>query len=106
VWLRFRFNLSLRDIPDLMAARGIVLSHQTVKDWCDTFGEAYAKEIPRRRPRPGDKWHLDEMVVKINGVRRYLRRAVDQQGITLGMLVTRRRDTSAASRFLRKLLKS
>jgi putative transposase len=55
VWLRFRFNLSLRDIPDLMAARGIVLSHQTVKDWCDTFGEAYAKEIRRRRPRPGDK---------------------------------------------------
>ena len=106
VWLRFRFNLSLRDVGDLMAARGVVLSHQTVKDWCDTFGEAYAKEIPRRRPRPGDKWHLDEMVVKIIGVRCYLRRAVDQQGITLGMLVTRRRDTSAASRFLRKLLKS
>ncbi len=106
VWLRFRFNLSLRDIPELMAARGIVVSHQTVKDWCDTFGEAYAKEIRRRRPRPGDKWHLDEMVVKINGVQRYLWRAVDQHGITLGMLVTRRRDASAASRFLRKLLKS
>jgi putative transposase len=89
-----------------MAARGIVLSHQTVTDWCDTFGEAYAKEIRRRRPRPGDKWHLDEIVVKINGVHRYLWRAVDQHGITLGMLVTRRRDASAASRFLRKLLNS
>ena len=80
-----------------------MLSHQTVKAWCDTFGEAYAKQIRRRRPRPGDKWHLDEMVVKVNGV--HLWRAVDQHGITLGMLVTRRRDASAAGRFLRKLLK-
>ena len=106
VWLRYRFNLSLRDIPALMATRGVEVSHETVREWCDKFGAAYAKEIRRRRPRPGDKWHLDELVVKINGVHRYLWRAVDQQGITLGMLVTRRRDASAASRFLRKLLKS
>jgi putative transposase len=99
-------KLGLRDIPEVMAARGVEVSHETVREWCDKFGAAYAKEIRRRRPRPGDKWHLDELVVKINGVHRYLWRAVDQQGITLGMLVTRRRDASAASRFLRKLLKS
>ena len=106
VWLRFRFNLSLRDIPALMATRGVEVSHETVREWCDKFGAAYAKEIQRRRPRPGDKWHLDEIVVKMNGVAHYLWRAVDQHGITLGVLVTRRRDASAASRFLRKLLSS
>jgi putative transposase len=106
VWLRFRFNLSLRDIPALMAARGVVLSHQTVKDWCDTFGSAYAKEIRRRRARPGDKWHLDEMVIKINGVQQYLWRAVDQRGICLGIMVSHSRDTHTARKFLRKLLKS
>ena len=106
VWLRFRFNLSLRDIPDLMAARGIVLSHQTVKNWCDTFGAAYAKEVRRRRPRPGDKWHLDEIVVKINGVQHYLWRAVDQHGMTLGIMASRHRDARAACKFLRKLVKT
>jgi len=106
VWLRFRFNLSLRDIPEVMAARGVEVSHETVREWCDKFGAAYAKEIRRWRPRPGDKWHLDEIVVKMNGVAHYLWRAVDQHGITLGVLVTRRRDASAASRFLRKLVSS
>ena len=106
VWLRFRFNLSVRDIPDLMAARGIVLSHQTVKNWCDTFGAAYAKEVRRRRPRPGDKWHLDEIVVQINGVQHYLWRAVDQHGMTLGIMASRHRDAGAASKFLRKLVKT
>ena len=104
--MRFRFNLSLREIPDLMAARGIVLSHQTVKNWCDTFGAAYAKEVRRRRPRPGDKWHLDEIVVRINGVHHYLWRAVDQHGMTLGIMASRHRDARAASKFLRKLLKT
>ena len=104
IWLRFRFSLSLRDIPALMAARGIEVSHETVREWCDKFGAAYATQVRRRRPRPGDKWHLDELVVSINGARRYLWRAVDQRGITLGILVTARRDRLAARRFLRKLL--
>jgi len=104
LWLRFRFSLSLRDIPALLAARGVEVSHETVREWCDKFGADYADQLRRRRPRPGDKWHLDELVVSIKGARRYLWRAVDQRGITLGVLVTRRRDTHAARRFLRKLL--
>jgi putative transposase len=106
VWLRFRFNLSPRDIPALLATRGIEVSHETVREWCDKFGAVYAKEIRRRRPRPGDKWHLDELVVMMNGAKRYLWRAVDHRGVTLGVLVTARRDTHAARRFLRKLLVS
>ncbi len=106
VRLRYRFNLSLRDIPALLTRSGIVLSHETVRQWCDTFGPAYAKQIRRRRPRPGDKWHLDEMVIRMNGVQHYLWRAMDQRGVCLGVLVTRRLDTHAARKFLRKLLKS
>ncbi len=104
IWLRFRFDLSLRDIPDMLAARGIYVSHQTVKDWCDKFGNDYAKRIRRRRRTPGDKWHLDEMVVQINGVQHYLWRAIDQHGVALDILVTKHRKTSAARRFLRRLM--
>ncbi len=67
VYLRFRFNLSLRDIPDLMARKGVEVSHETVRTWCNKFGNQYAKQVRRRRPRPGDKWHLDEMVVRHDG---------------------------------------
>ena len=77
-----------------------------MKDWCDTFGAAYAKEVRRRRPRPGDKRHRDEMVVQINGVQHYLWRAVDQHGMTLGIMASRHRDAVAASKFLRKLVKT
>ncbi len=84
VWLRYRFNLSLRDIPALVARSGNVVSHETVRQWCETFGPDYAKQVRRRRPRPGDKWHLDEMVIRMNGVQHYLRRAVDQRGTCLG----------------------
>ncbi len=106
VRLRYRFNLSLRDIPALVARSGIVVSHETVRQWCETSGPDYAKQVRRRRPRPGDKWHLDEMVIRMNGVQHYLWRAVDQRGVCLGVLVTRRRDTYATRTFLRKLLKS
>ncbi len=75
-----------------------------MREWCDRFGAAYATQVRRRRPRPGDKWHLDELVVSIKGAPRYLWRAVDQRGITLGILVTARRDSLAARRFLCKLL--
>jgi putative transposase len=105
VWLYYRFPLSLREVEEMMLARGITLSHETVRQWCAKFGQTYANGLRRRRPRPGDKWHLDEVFVTINGQRRYLWLAVDQHGNVLDILVTSRRDTRGATRFFRKLLK-
>ncbi|MEW2491844.1 IS6 family transposase [Streptomyces sp. NPDC048411] len=105
VWLYFRFPLSFREVEELMLQRGVVVSHETVRRWCAKFGQAYADGLRRRRPRPGDKWHLDEVFVKINGVRQYLWRAVDQDGNVLDILVQSRRDKAAARRFLRRLMK-
>ena len=105
VWLYHRFNLSLRDIEELMLERGIEGSHEAVHQWTRRFGPAYAAAPRRRRPGPGDKWHLDEVSVKINGVQRYLWRAVDQHGNVLDILLQTRRDEAAARRFLRKLMK-
>jgi putative transposase len=105
VWLYYRFALSFRDVSELMLARGVEVSHETVRQWTRKFGQDYANGLRRRRPRPGDKWHLDEVVVKINGVQRYLWRAVDQDGVVLDVLVQRRRDARAAKKFVRKLLK-
>jgi len=76
-----------------------------VRQWCQKFGQTYANALRRRRARPGDKWYLDEVFVQINGVQQYLWRAVDQDGNVLDILVQRRRDTRAAVKFLRKLLK-
>ena len=105
VWLYFRFPLSFREVEEMMLARGVVLSYETIRRWCDKFGQAYANQLRRRRPRPGDKWHLDEVFVKINGVTHYLWRAVDQHGNVLDVLVQSRRNTQAAKRFFGKLLK-
>ncbi|MFC8016281.1 IS6 family transposase [Streptomyces cinereoruber] len=105
VWLYHRFGLSLRDVEELMLERGIEVSHETVHQWTRRFGPAYAAALRRRRPQPGDKWHLDEVFVKIQGVRKYLWRAVDQHGNVLDILLQNRRDTAAARRFFRKLLK-
>ena len=105
VWLYFRFPLSLRHVDELLAARGITVSHETVRQWSLKFGQAFANQIRRRLPRVGDKWHLDEVAVKIAGVQRWLWRAVDQDGIVLDILVQSRRDKRAAKRLLRKLLK-
>jgi putative transposase len=105
VWLYYRFPLSFREVEELMLERGVVVSHETIRRWCAKFGQTYANALRRRRACPGDKWHLDEMFVRINGTRRYLWRAVDQHGIVLDILVTSRRDTKAAIRFFRKLLK-
>jgi putative transposase len=105
VWLYFRFCLSYRDVEDLMADRGVTLSHEAVRYWCRKFGQVYANRLRRRRPRPGDKWHLDEVFLPINGERQYLWRAVDQDGNVLDILVQRRRDKHAAKQFFRKLLK-
>jgi putative transposase len=105
VWLYFRFPLSLRMVDELLAARGIIVSHETVRQWALKFGQAFAGQIRRRLPRVGDKWHQDEVVVKIAGATHWLWRAVDQTGMVLDVLVQSRRDKSAARRLLRKLLK-
>jgi putative transposase len=105
VWLYFRFSLSYRDFVELIAERGFTLSYEAVRYWCRKFGQAYANQLRRRRPRPGDKWHLDEVFLIINGQRQYLWRAVDQDGHVLEILVQRRRDKTAAKQFFRKLLK-
>ncbi|MGY3676705.1 transposase-like protein [Streptomyces sp. TE33382] len=105
VWLYFRFPLSFREVEELMLQRGVIVSHETVRRWCMKFGQAYANGLRRRQPRPGDKWHLDEVFVKINGERKYLWRAVDADGTVLDILVQGRRDKAAARRFFRRLLK-
>ena len=79
----FRFTLSFRDIEELLAARGIVVTYETIRQWCLKFGQSFANEVRRRLPRPGDKWHLDEVYLKINGKLHYLWRAVDQDGQVL-----------------------
>ena len=104
VWLYHRFALSLRDVEELMVARGVVVTYETIRSWCAKFGPDYAAQLRRRRPRPGDKWHLDEVFVKINGATHYLWRAVDQHGDVLDILVQSRRNAVAAKRFFRKLL--
>ena len=105
VWLYFRFPLSFREVEELMLERGVVVSYETIRRWCAKFGQAYANQLRRRRPRPGDKWHLDEVFVRINGTQHYLWRAVDQDGNVLDVLVQSRRNTVAAERFFRRLLK-
>src|ERR671933_1733708 len=105
VWLYFRFPLSLRMVEEMLAARGIVVSHETVRQWALKFGQDCANRIRRRLPCPGDKWHLDEVAIRIAGVQHWLWRAVDQTGMVLDVLVQSRRDKRAAKRLLRKLLK-
>jgi putative transposase len=105
VWPYHRFPLSFREVEELMLERGIVVSYETVRRWCAKFGQTYAGALRRRQPRPGDKWHLDEVFIKVNGEQKYLWRAVDQNGNVLDILVQNRRDKTAARRFLRRLLK-
>src|ERR687898_3106923 len=105
VWLYFRFPLGLRMVEELLAARGIIVSHEAVRQWGLKFGQAFANQVRRRLPCPGDKWHLDEVVIKIAGKKHWLWRAVDQDGFVLDVLVQSRRDKQAAKRLLRNLLK-
>ena len=105
VWLYFRFPLSLRMVEEMMAARGIVVSHETIRQWAFKFGQEFTSRIRRRLPRAGDKWHLDEVAIKIAGVKHWLWRAVDQTGMVLDVLVQRRRDKRTTKHLLRKLLK-
>ena len=105
VWLYHVFSLSLRDVELLLAERGVVASYETIRRWCKKFGQTFAGRLRRRRPRPGDKWYLDEVFIRIQGVQHYLWRAVDQEGVVLDILVQPRRDAKAAKRFFRRLLK-
>src|SRR4028119_1424991 len=105
VWLYLRFTLSYRDVEELLAERGLDISYETVRRWVLKFGPAVARNLRRLRPRPTGTWHLDEMVVSIQGKRTYLWRAVDSEGEVLDLLVQSKRDTAAALRLMRKLLK-
>ena len=100
--LYVRFTLSYRDVEELLAELGLDISYETIRRWVLKFGPAIARRLRRRRPRPSDRWHLDEMVVRVAGERMYLWRAVDHEGEVLDMLVQRRRDTRAALRLMRK----
>ncbi len=104
VWLYHVFSLSLRDVELILAERGIVVSYETVRRWCKKFAASFANRLRRRRPRPGDKWHMDEVFIRIQGVQHYLWRAVDQDGVVLDILVQARRDGQAAKRFFKRLL--
>ena len=106
VWLYFRFNLSLRDIEELMVERGVDVSYETIRRWIEKFGLIYAKRIKSRSESPSPVWHLDEVYTKIGGKMVYLWRAVDDEGTVLDVVVQRRRNTKAATRLLRKLLRN
>jgi putative transposase len=105
IWLYFRFPLSLRMVEEILAARGILVSYETVRQWALKFGQGFANQIRRRLPAAGDKWHLDEVAINIAGRKHWLWRAVDQHGVVLDILVQSRRNAKAAKRLLRKLLK-
>lgn len=95
IWLYHTFCLSFRDVELLLAERGVVISYETIRRWCRKFAQTFANRLRRRRPRPGDHWHLDEVFIRINGVQHYLWRAVDQDGVVLDVLVQSRRNTRA-----------
>src|SRR5215211_4856505 len=105
VWLYLRFTLSYRDVEELLAERGIETSYETVRRWVVKFGPLFARNLRRLRPRPTGTWHLDEMVVSIQGTRMYLWRAVDSEGEVLDVLLQAKRDTAAALRLMRMLLR-
>jgi putative transposase len=105
VWLYFRFPLSLRLVEEMLLERGIVVSYETVRRWGGKFGSAYARRLRRKTPSRHDIWHLDEVVITIAGQKHWLWRAVDQDGYVLDEIVQMRRDTKAAKRLLKRLLK-
>ncbi len=104
VWAYHRFALSTADVEDLLAERGVIVSRETIRLWVNRFGMHFAACIRRDRPRPNDKWHLDEVVIPINGVKHWLWRAVDASGDTLDILVQTRRNAKAAKRFMARLI--
>ena len=94
VWLYHCFSLSLRDVETILAERGIVVSYESIREWALRFGRMFAAALKRRRPKPGDKWHLDEVFIRIRGKLHYLWRAVDQHGNVLDVLVQEPDDSS------------
>jgi putative transposase len=106
VWLYYRFNLSHRDIEDLLAERGITVSYETVRLWCIKFGAKYARRLKRRHQGYGDTFYIDEVFVKMNGKQHYLWRAVDQDGEVVDVYLQARRDGAAAKRFFKRLLRN
>ena len=105
IWLYLRFTLSLRDVEDLLAERGIAISYETVRRWVNHFGPIIAAELRKRRPKPHSIWHLDEVYLKIDGRMVYLWRAVDAEGEVLDVLVQSKRNKHAALKLMRKLLR-
>ena len=105
IWLYLRFTLSLRDVEDLLAERGITVSYESIRRWIIHFGPMIAADLRRRRPKPHTNWHLDEVYLKIGGHMVYLWRAVDAEGEILDVLVQSKRDKHAAPKLMRKLLK-
>jgi putative transposase len=106
VWLCFRFALSHRDVEELLAERGVQVSYEAIRLWCQRFGPSYAGGLRRQRSRSADKWHLDEVQLKLKGHKHWLWRAVDRDGLVLDILVQERRNQEAAERFLRRVLAS
>ena len=106
VWLYYRFNLSHRDIEDLLAERGITVCHESIRLWCIKFGATYSRRLKRRHQGYGDTFYIDEVFVKINGKLNYLWRAVDQDGEVVDVFLQARRDGAAAIRFFKRLLRS
>jgi len=106
VWLYYRFNLSHRDIEDLLAERGITVSHESIRLWCIKFGARYARRLKRKHNGFGDTFYLDEVFVRINGKQHYLWRAVDQDGEVVDVYLQARRDGATAKRFFKRLLRS
>jgi transposase-like protein len=106
IWLYLRFTLSFRDVEDLLAERGIMVSYETVRRWVNHFGPKIAADLRKRRPKPHTTWHLDEVYLKIDGRMVYLWRAVDAEGEVLDVLVQAKRNKRAALKLMRKLLKN
>ena len=105
VWLYYRFNLSHRDIEDMLAERGILVTRESIRLWCNKFGPQYARRLKRAHQGYGDAFYIDEVFVKIDGKRRYLWRTVDQDGEVIDIFLQSRRDGAAAKRFFKRLLK-
>jgi len=104
IWLYHVFGLSLRDVELILAKRGVVVTRESIRQWCLKFGGDFARRLRRRRPKPGDTWHLDEVYLRIDGELHDLWRAVDQHGVVLDILVQDRRNATAAKRFRKRLL--
>ena len=105
VWLYYRFNLSQRDVEDLLAERGIIVSYESIRLWCNKTGPKYATRLKRKHQGYGDTFFIDEVFVKIGGKQHYLWRAVDEDGEIIDVFLQKRRDGAAAKRIFKRLLK-